>query len=160
LDRQRHEEQVALDKAAQEAKAAAAAAEKQRLQAEADEASRQRGPAVIGDAGAAWRRKVTHFCRTVCSEFQSTRNVLVVLQALLRAKEQAKEAGVPLEEFVMERWGSLDELHQAIAESKQLASELYVVPKKYIYIFLAFILFGLFILSQRNQRARSRKRIE
>jgi hypothetical protein len=43
---------------------------------------RAAGPRLVGDGGAAWRRK-----------------------ALLRATEQAKEAGVSVEEFVKDRWG-------------------------------------------------------
>ena len=66
--------------------AARAAAERARLDAEAaaaeDAKLKAAGPRLVGDGGAAWRRK-----------------------ALLRATEQAKEAGVSVEEFVKDRWG-------------------------------------------------------
>ncbi len=66
--------------------AALVAAERARLEAEAaaaeDAKLKAAGPRLVGDGGAAWRRK-----------------------ALLRATEQAKEAGVSVEEFVKDRWG-------------------------------------------------------
>jgi hypothetical protein len=94
VERARQAAEAAAEVERAKSEAAAAQLREQRAR---EQALRERGADLPshGDGGLQWRQR-----------------------ALKRAEEQAREAGVSLEEYAKERWGSLDALKSSIADSR------------------------------------------